>query len=326
MGHTSARKNSRSSQLTIQQRFVRWCFRPQRLLFAGALAVGILSWPQVKQSLSDVESLPEYQVGIEQISVTQPPHWVPEDLVAEVLHRVNLDHVMSLQDPTLSERIAAAFVTHPWIKQVHHVTKSFPAHIHVEVTFRKPVAIVYEVGGYYPIDASGCILPGNDFSHSDIDRYPIITNVSSVPVAGQGQSWGDPAVEGAARLAAFLIEPNESGRSLWEIWNLTAIKAPSTTGLPGEELDMEYQMETTGGSTIIWGRSPDTQHPGELSVAQKLQRLRDYHEDFQDDGGFDNSPVACVFDVRGWRGITRKIARGDAVSQSESARSVRQSE
>ena len=323
MGCTSARKKSRPDQLTIQQRFIRWWFRPQRLLLTAASIVGILCWPLVQQNLSDVRSLPRYQVGIEQISVSRPPRWVPENLVADVLHRVGLYDTMSLQDPTLSERIAAAFVTHPWISQVHRVTKSFPARIHVEVTFRKPVAVVYGVGGYYPIDSSGCLLPGNDFSPSDIDRYPIITNVTGVPQGGQGQSWGNPAVEGAARLAALLIEPDKPERSLWETWNLKAIKAPVITGAPDEEENLEYQMVTEGGSTIIWGRSPDTQHPGELSIIQKLERLSDYHEDFQDDGGFDNSPVPCVFDVRGWRGITRKIVRGGRVSESQTTRSVR---
>lgn len=314
MGRISVRKKSRSGQLTIRQRFVRWCFRPQRLVIAAILAVGGVFWPQMQQSLPEIESRHEYQVGIEQISVTQPPRWVPEDLVAEVLHRVDLDHTMSLHDTTLNERVAAAFVTHPWIRQVHRVCKSYPARIHVEVTYRKPVAIVHGVG-YYPVDESGCVLPGNDFSPSDISRYPIIANISSVPQAGPGQSWGDPAVEGAARLAALLIEPGENGRSLWESWNLSAINAPSITGLPGEERDLEYQMETAGGSTIIWGRSPDTQHPGELSSDQKLQRLSDYHEDFREDGGFDNSPVPCVLDVRGWRGISRRMVRRDTVTQ-----------
>ena len=309
MGRSPATKKSGSSKLTVQQRFVRWCFRPQRLAIAAALAIGVLFWPQFQKHLPDVESLPEYQVTIEQISVTPPPRWVPEDLVADVLRRVHLDDAMSLQDPTLSERIAAAFVTYPWIMRVHRVTKSFPPRVHVEVTYRKPVAIVRGIGGYYPIDESGCVLPGNDFSGSDIQRYPIVENITSVPQAGQGDSWGDPAVEGAAQLAALLIEPDESGNVLWDAWGLKAIKAPSLVGLPDENPVLEYRIETAGGSTIIWGRSPASQHPGELSVAKKLQRLSDYYRDFRDDGGFDNSPMAHVLDVRGWRGISLRSMR-----------------
>ncbi len=219
---------------------------------------------------------------------------------------------MSLQDPALSERIAAAFVTYPWIQKVHRVTKSFPAQVHVEVTYRRPVAIVRGAGGYYPIDVSGCVLPGNDFSPSDIDRYPIVEHISSVPDAGQGDPWGDPAVEGAARLAAVLMEPTDSGRTLWESWKLSAIIAPSVSALPDEHSDPEFRMRTAGGSTIIWGRAPGTEHPGELSVAKKLQRLTNYHDDYN---GFDDAPVAYVLDVREWRGIARSPVRDDAATR-----------
>ena len=253
---------------------------------------------------------------IAEISVTPPPRWIPENLVAEILHRVDLDLPMSLQNPNLSEQIAAAFVTHPWIRQVHRVTKSFPPRVHVDVTYRRPVAIVDGAGGYYAIDESGCVLPGSDFSRSDIARYPIIENVSSVPQGGQGGAWGDSVVTGAAQLAALLTKPEESGSSRWEIWDLKAIQAPSDAGSPDEGSGLQYLLRTAGGSIIIWGRSPETQHPGELSADRKLQRLSEYYEDFRDDGGFDNAPYARVIDVRGWRGITLSDKRdGDTMSR-----------
>lgn len=315
MARSITRKNANSSRLTISQRVTRWCIRPQRLVIAAGLALGALFWPQVQRSLPDVESQQEYQVGIDQITVTPPPRWIPEDLVSQVLHRVELDETMSLQDPTLSERIAAAFVTHPWILQVHRVTKSFPARVHVEVTYRTPAAIVHGVGGgFYAIDESGCVLPGNDFPRSDINRYPIIENISSVPQGRQGQAWGDPAVAGAAQLAALLNIADESGQTRWDNWGLSAIEAPSVVGLSNEELDLEYTVKTKGGSTIIWGRSPTTEHPGELAVAKKLQRLNDYHSDFRIDGGFDNASVPYVLDVRPWRGISRRMASGETAT------------
>ena len=228
---------------------------------------------------------------------------------------MKLDKTISLQDPTLSERIAAAFVTHPWILQVHRVTKSFPARVHVEVTYRTPAAIVHGVGGgFYAIDESGCVLPGNDFPRSDINRYPIIENISSVPQGRQGQAWGDPAVAGAAQLAALLNIADESGQTHWDNWGLSAIEAPSVVGLSNEELDLEYSIRTKGGSTIIWGRSPTTEHPGELSVAKKLQRLNDYHSDFRIDGGFDDASVPYILDVRPWRGISRRMASGETAT------------
>ncbi|MCH2201441.1 MAG: hypothetical protein MK102_05705 [Fuerstiella sp.] len=304
MSRSSSRNTSKFSQLTIQQRFMRWCFRPRRLVIAAAVALGVLLWPQLRRKLPDVKSLPEYQVGIAQISISPPPRWIPENLVVEILHRVNMEMPMSLQNPKLSERIAAAFVTHPWIREVHRVTKSFPPRVHVDVTYRRPVAIVDGAGGYYAIDDAGCVLPGGDFRRSDVARYPIVENVSSVPQGGQGLPWGDPVVEGAAQLAALLTESDEASSSCWETWALKAIRAPSVLGAADEGLDFQYELTTAGGSSIIWGRAPASQHPGELSAARKLQRLSEYYEDFRDDGGFDTSPIAQVIDVRGWRGIT----------------------
>ncbi len=310
MGHPrkTKTKKSKAAQLSIQQRLVRWCFRPRRLVPAAVLSLAALFWPQVQQQLPELESRPEYQVTVNEITVTPPPRWVPEDLVSDVLNRVRLDQPLSLQESTLSERIAAAFVTHPWIQKVHGVRKSFPARVHVDVTYRKPVAMVEGIDGFYPLDAESCVLPVNDLSLSDVRRYPVIENVSSVPQAGQGQPWGDPVVAEAAQLAEVLGQPmEESGRTRWETWGLVAIEAPSVVGLPGEVNDLQFQFRTAGGSKIIWGRGPGTLHPGEFTVAQKLERMAEY---CQVHGSFDDAPEAYVFDLREWKGISRSLATG----------------
>lgn len=96
----------------------------------------------------------------------------------------------------LSERVAAAFYTHPWVQEVRSVRKSYPARIHVDVVYREPVAMVKGVDGDHPIDRS-ILLPARDFSDADIERYPVIERVASVPMGKLGESWGDPAVSGA---------------------------------------------------------------------------------------------------------------------------------
>jgi len=305
MGRSTKKRKSQQCQLSIQQRLIRWCFRPRHLVPAALLALAALFWPQMKQQLPELESQPEYQVTVDQITVTPPPRWVPEDLVADVLHRVRLDEPLSLQESTLSERIAAAFVTHPWIQKVHSVRKSFPARVHVDVTYRKPVAMVEGIDGFYPLDAEGCVLPVN-LSPWDVRRLPVIENVSSVPQGGQGQPWGDPVVAEAAQLADVLFQPvEESGRSRWETWGLVAIEVPSVVGLPDEVRELQFQFRTVGGSRIVWGRGPRTQHPGEITVGQKLQRMAEYHEVH---GSFDDAPEAYVFDLREWKGISRRLA------------------
>ncbi|MEZ6061503.1 MAG: hypothetical protein R3C19_14250 [Planctomycetaceae bacterium] len=300
----SVRKTKSAASPTMSQRAARWLFRPWRLVVAATVALSLLFWPQFRQKLPKLEGRPEYQVSVEQITVTPPPRWVPPDLVEQVFRRAGLaDAPLSLLDPTLSERIAAAFYTHPWIDDVQRVRKDFPAHVVVEVTYRRPVAMVQAVDGYYPVDALGHVLPPQDFTMADLERYPIIEQVSSVPVGGLGEAWGDPAVTGAAQLADVLISQDSDGRSWWKAMELRAILAPLGAAPNAQPEDLEYQIRTAGGSRVLWGRSPHTQHPGELTVEQKLQRMIAYHRDF---GSFDDGPVPQAIDIRHWKATRRE--------------------
>ena len=283
---------------------MRWIFRPWRLLGVSVLALAWLFWPQVRQELPTIANRKEYLVGPEQVTVSPLPRWVPSDLVEQVFDRAELDEPLSLLDEDLSEQVAVAFYTHPWIEDVHQVSKVFPARVRVDVTYRKPVAMVKGIDGYYAIDEQGYLLPPHDFPLSDVDKYPLIEKVSSTPLGGPGQSWGDPAVIGAAQLAAILIQDNEQGASWWKAMNLQAIHVPGTLSPSLNSSDIEFQIATRGGSRILWGRAPDTEHPAELAVARKLQRMIDYHRDF---GSFDDGPAPQAIDIRHWQETQRSI-------------------
>ncbi|MEZ6122845.1 MAG: hypothetical protein R3C49_06670 [Planctomycetaceae bacterium] len=285
------------------RRWVGWVFSPLKLCVLALCAAVWLFWPQVRNQLPQLDELPEYQVTVDRVQVTPPPRWVPEDIVEKVFERAGFEQTLVLTDPQLSEKIALAFHTHPWIERLVQVRKSFPARVTVDVVYREPVAMV-EVpgGGYYPIDRFGYLLPNEDFSAADVERYPLISNISSVPAGNLGESWGDPAVTGAAELAAVLTASNESGQSWWSTLGLKSIIAPRRMAAADEADDLQYRLATSGGSQIYWGRSPTTQHPGEISVVKKLERIADYHQTWK---GFDNSPTPILIDIRPWQGSRR---------------------
>ena len=300
-----ARAKTTRKSLSMTQRCVRWLFSPLRLCCAAVLALIWLLWPQVEQQLPQLETREEYRVTASQIQITPPPRWVPEDIVEKVFKRAGFDDSLSLLDPELSEKIALAFYTHPWIERLKHVRKSYPARVQVEVVYREPVATVEVIGGgYYPIDRFGHLLPNEDFSPSDIDRYPIIKNVSTPPAGNLGQSWGDPIVIGAAELAAVLTRPNEAGQSWWNALGLKSILAPSRTSASEGLENIQYRIGTAGGSQVVWGRHPLTSHPGELTVAQKLDRMAEYHFKYD---GFDSGPSPFLIDIRDWRVTERSL-------------------
>lgn len=271
-------------------------------MIAAAVAMTIIMIPVLARRMPKLNDRPEYRIGPGQVSISTPPAWIPPDLAKQVFVRAGLEDDQSLLDSTLSERVAAAFHTHPWVQEVRSVRKTFPARMLVDVVYREPVAMVKGVDGYYPIDRHGILLPARDFSDSDIERYPLIERVASVPMGKLGESWGDPAVSGAAELAATLNERRQGKDSWWCELGLTAILMPRRVALIEDVDDLEYELRTKGGSEILWGRGPNSRHPGELAVARKLQRLSEYQRDY---GGFDDAHGPYQIDIRPWHGINR---------------------
>lgn len=171
-----------------------------------------------------------------------------------------------------------------------------PAHVEAELEYRVPVAMIDVKTGVYPIDEEGVLLPPEDFTPAETRRYPLITGITSLPAGPPGSRWGDATVLAAARLAIALADH-------WDEFNLVAIHAPVPSSAVVDFDDLIFELHTRGGSRIVWGRPPGTGHPGELTVDQKLGRLKRYVTDF---GPFDAPGPAFEIDIRPWQEITRR--------------------
>ncbi|MFN9720311.1 MAG: cell division protein FtsQ/DivIB, partial [Planctomycetota bacterium] len=206
-------------------------FRPWTLVLSAVFGVTLLAFPIVARRLPSLQDRPEYMISAAEVTLSPPPRWIPANLTQQVFERAGLGSQESLHDPELSSRIAMAFSSHPWIDQVISVRKSFPARVHVDVVYREPVAMVRGMDGHYPVDRHGILLPGRDFSVADVAQYPVIERVSSIPMGKLGESWGDPAVMGAAELAAVLNEHRDEGTSWWKELQLSSILVPQRVAL-----------------------------------------------------------------------------------------------
>jgi hypothetical protein len=274
---------------------LRQLYRPVTIATAAAVLVAGLFLPRLRGLLPDLEKRGEYRLRATQIEVTNLPHWVPHDLVTQVVENADLPRELSLLDVNLVVEVAEAFRLSPWVEEVVSVNKSYPARVEVVVTYRRPVAMVEVKQGHYPIDAHGVLLPPQEFSVADTRTYPTITGVVSTPQGPAGTEWGDPVVEDAAQLAAELAP-------CWKTLGLAAIVCPRAAEGHAKIDEGVFLLTAKGGSRIIWGHAPGTDHPGELSTNQKIGRLEEYVKRF---GGFNRPHGPYQIDIRHWRDISR---------------------
>jgi hypothetical protein len=282
----------------------RILFRPRILALLTLLTVGGFAAPLLQKVGPALAARPEFQLTPADITLPPAPAWIPRDLAEQVFRTAGLGHSLSLLDATASERVAAAFHTHPWIERVVTVQKRWPARIVVDAIYREPVAMVRGVDGFYPVDRYGILLPARDFSASDVQRFPVIEQVTTAPVGRLGEAWGDPTVAAAARLAEVLLQNADQSHNWWQLLNLAAIIAPRNVTLPDSTDDLQFELRTKGGSRILWGREPDTSNPAELDVTGKLQRLRELHSRY---GSPDSLRDQWLIDIRPLQGIDRQI-------------------
>ncbi|MCX7421467.1 MAG: hypothetical protein NT013_18245 [Planctomycetia bacterium] len=273
---------------------------PNLLLVLSCLVAAAVFVPKMTWVLPDLRQNSQYRFETSQIVVTSPPHWVPHDVVEQVVKRAGLPAEMSLLDGSVTQRVAAAFERYSWVKGNVRVRTSIPARIEVDVEYREPVAMVSvsngPKSGLFPIDVDAIVLPGADFPPAEIAKYPLIENVSAGPLGRAGTEWGDARVLGAARLAVLL-------RQNWKEFGLKSVRVPSASESQVAADELTYQLLTSGGSRIVWGRAPGSRHPGELPAEKKIDRLKFYRRHH---GSFDSTHGPCEFDITHWRDISRK--------------------
>ncbi len=284
-------------------------FRPARLAKLAVIVGVVALFPYLVQRLPNLGTRPEYRVVTRQIRLIPEPHApVPSNLLEQVAELGKLPREFSLLDDKLTANVARAFLQHPWIAKVVSVKKSSPATVSVEVEYRQPVGMVQVKGGRFPIDAAGVVLPPADFTADDAKVYPLIQGLEPPKGMRPGKSWKTSGLIAAARLAELLAPK-------WNGLQLESIVVPKNSDSQSDPSRIVLELRSRGGSKIIWGRSPETDYPGELTPVQKVGRLEKYLAEF---GGFDRPTGPYEIDIRHWQEISRRpLATQQAKSQGQ---------
>lgn len=286
---------------TAIEQLLDWLMQPTVLLLLSCSVAAWVFVPKMRVQLPDLRNERQYCLATSQIEVTPPPHWVPHYLAAQAARRAGLPDNLSLLDPDIAQRVAAAFEQHPWVKGRVQVSTSVPARMRVSLEYREPVAMVRvsQAGksGLFPIDADATLLPSADFAPAEIAKYPLIENVSAPPDSPEGSTWKNAAVFGAARLAKEL-KPH------WESFGFQSILVPTNSDRKRAWEELTLQLSTRGGSRVIWGRPPGAKHPGELPADKKVERIKFY---LSHHGPFDSATHGPFeYDITRWTDISRK--------------------
>ena len=236
------------------------------VFFGGAIALWQIYGPAVTAGQSA-----KFQISPQGVSMPPQPEWVKADVKQQVFRDAGWNsQPPSALDPELTVKIAQAFELHTWVAKVTRVRKKHPAQVEVELTYRRPVAMV-EVdyqgqAGLLPIDSEGVLLPPDDFSADQAREFPRVVADYSSPGGPVGTPWGDRRVWGGAKIVGVL-QPK------WKLWNLYRVVAEQPPGrrLRGEE--PTFEVTTRDGGRILWGHAPGQEIRGEPTAAAKLKQL-----------------------------------------------------
>ena len=284
--------------------FGQWLYRPPVLLAMATLCSSPIIFGYLARHLPAAGLFPNYKVEASQVFlIPEPdPKHVPVDIKQALLRDAGITLPVSVWDKKLAEKLYVACKAYPWIENVEQVEIVPDSGINIKVTYRQAIAFVNTSSGYYPIDRHGVLLPPRDFTRQDVQNYPVIVNVQSIPQGPEGTHWGDASLVGAANLIAVLCP--EGNLDLY--WNRFKIKAIKIPRLESAEIDLEkmdYRIVTLSGSEIIWGIAPGVETTRQPPADQKLRMIEKYHRDF---GSFIAPRGPYEIDFRDWTKTYRR--------------------
>lgn len=308
-----ARKKKKKKQApqTTWGRAKQLLFLRARVLVAlgvvGLFGWGMYSvWQRVAPSIIHRD---RYLLTADRITISTLPEWITADVRMEVVRNSGLDRRLSVLDDSFVQVVEDAFALHPWVESVDKITKSYPPAVHVDLTFRRPVAVVEMASPegvlLVPIDRLGVQLPAADVPDIRKRYLPRIGGIVGRPPVGQ--QWDDPRVIGAAELAEKLAD-------VWESLHLVDILPSARPEIREEYRYFVFNLITSGGTRIVWGAAPSAAPPGEDTFAAKLKRLRNCVDRY---GSLDSVRGPAIVDVRRSLSITPRTVKKPSPADEE---------
>jgi len=245
-----------------------------------------------------------YRLPSERITITTTPEWITCDIRDQVVRNAGLSGRLSILDESFVQTLEDAFSLHPWVESVDRITKGSPPAVHLDMTYRQPVAVVEIAHGtnglLLPVDKNGIHLPASDVPAIRLNNLPRISGIVGQPPTGQ--RWDDPRIIGATALADRL-----SG--VWQSYHLANILPSARAEIHSDRRFFVFNLITRGGTRIVWGAVTQKGTLGEADFQTKLERLKQCAERFR---LLDPARGPAVVDIRRGLVITPRTAKKPA--------------
>jgi len=112
------------------------------------------------------------------------PSWGGGELLEPVLARLESLGPVNLFDPRFESRIVGALTELPGVSSVDAIRRHWPRAYSVDVTFRRPVAVVVDEDRLVPVTASGIVLPPEPYRRAADGLMRIRGTGEPAPEAG----------------------------------------------------------------------------------------------------------------------------------------------
>jgi hypothetical protein len=136
-----------------------------------------------------------YSVDFLDIQCTPLPKQERAEFLSEVQYLANMPNRVRILDDQLVPRLADAFAHHPWVEKVERVQVTPQPAVQVQLTLRRAVLAVSDGNQLRAVDRNGVLLPATAITCG----LPLFAGQARAAAGPAGTSWGDAAVEDAAR-------------------------------------------------------------------------------------------------------------------------------
>ena len=251
------------------------------LSLAGLGVLGYAGTQAVRLAVHWLHQQPQYQLRFQDIKLAEPPPaWFrggAEAFLKQVRDNVREAEILPVME-LKPDRIEHDFKLFRWVDAVRRV--EFPPQgITVHLDYKQPVAMIpIPAGDQAILDRSGHLLPPEDIDTEKLGPLIKITGRGLAPAAENrpGKVWKSSAPgargrptgtlrSGAARLAAFLLEPVRANE---------AASVPGLRVLSIVATDRRgFFVQTAEDAMIQWGESPGEETNGSLDAEEKWEIL-----------------------------------------------------